>query len=79
MAVERSLLRPKRITVVDDVITKGATMLAATSRVQEEFAEAEVRGFALLRTMGLVGEIERIVDPCRGTIRRVGGEVLRDP
>jgi hypothetical protein len=79
MAVEGSLLHAKRITVVDDVITKGATLLAAASRLQEAFPAAEVRAFALLRTMGLVDEIEQIVDPCTGTNTLVRGEVIRDP
>lgn len=79
MAVERSLLRPRRITVVDDIVTKGATLLAAASRIQEAFPEAEVRAFALLRTMGLVEEIDKIVDPCTGTITLVRGEVVRAP
>lgn len=79
MAIESSLLRAKRITVVDDVITKGATLLAAASRVQEAFPDAEVRAFALLRTMGLVEEIDKIVDPCTGTITLVRGEAVRNP
>lgn len=53
MSVQRALVRPERITVVDDIVTKGATLLAAVSRVAEAFPEAEVRAFALLRTMGL--------------------------
>lgn len=79
MAVEGLLVRAKRITIVDDVITKGATLLAAASRVQEAFPEAEVRAFALLRTMGLVEEIDQIVDPCVGTITLVRGDSVRHP
>jgi hypothetical protein len=79
MKVEPALQRPGRITVVDDIVTKGATLLAAASRVQDAFPEAEVRAFALLRTMGLVVEVEKILDPCRGTITLVRGEVVRVP
>ncbi len=79
MAMESSLLSPRRITVVDDIVTKGATLLAAASRVQEAFPDAEVRAFALLRTMGLVEEIDKIVDPCKGTITLVRGEAVRTP
>ena len=67
------------ITVVDDIVTKGATLLAAASRVAEAFPGAEVRTFALLRTMGLVENVERIVDPCQGTISWTGVDVERDP
>jgi phosphoribosylpyrophosphate synthetase len=79
IAAEVGLVRGARIAVVDDVITKGATLLAAASRVQEAFPEAEVRAFALLRTMGLVEEVDKILDPCRGTITLVRGEVMRAP
>ena len=72
-------LRPSRITVIDDVVTKGATLLAAVSRVAEAYDGVEVRAFALLRTMELVSEIDRIVAPCKGTITRVAGDVRREP
>jgi hypothetical protein len=38
------------ITLVDDVITKGATLLAGACRLAEAFPRATVRAFALLRT-----------------------------
>lgn len=79
MAVERSLLSATRITVVDDIVTKGATLLAAASRIAEAFGSADVRAFALLRTMGLIHEIDRIVSPCSGTIYFQHGDVLREP
>jgi hypothetical protein len=79
MTVQRTLVRPERITVVDDIVTKGATLLAAVSRVAEAFPEAEVRAFALLRTMGLVENVDRIVDACQGTLLWDGSEVHRIP
>lgn len=68
MAADPALSRPSRVTVVDDIVTKGATLLAVASHVQRLFPEADVRAFALVRTMGLVPEVERIVDPCVGMI-----------
>lgn len=79
MAVQRTLVRPERITVVDDIVTKGATLLAAVTRVADAFPEAELRAFALLRTMGLVENVDRIVDACEGTISWDGSEVYRIP
>jgi len=74
------LAKPKRITVVDDVITKGATLLAAASHVATAFPGAEVRVLAMLRTMGLILEVERVLDPCVGTIRLTAwGETDREP
>src|SRR5262249_12122995 len=45
MTVESTLLRPAKITVVDDVVTKGNTLLAACSLLKAMFPEAEVRAF----------------------------------
>lgn len=79
MCVQRGLVAPTRITIVDDVLTKGATLIAASSRLVEAFPLADVRAFALVRTLGLQPEVERIIDPCVGTIRRVGDQAVRDP
>lgn len=80
LALDTVLARPSRIAVVDDVVTKGATLLAVASGVKELFPEADVRVFAMLRTMGLRPEVERILDPCVGTIRlQAWGETDRQP
>ena len=76
---EKPLLPHPKITVVDDFVTRGATLLAVASLVHDAFPESEVRAFALLRTMGLVPEIDTIVAPCSGWIRYVGGKLLREP
>jgi hypothetical protein len=77
MAVERGLESPPRITVVDDFVTKGRMLLAATSLIADAFPEAEVAAFALVRTRGLVDEIERIVDPVVGVITFEDGDARR--
>lgn len=69
IAVEVELLEnPSHIVVVDDVITKGAMLAACTGVLRDTYPEADVRGFALLRTMGLVPDVDKIFDPCVGTI-----------
>lgn len=67
------------LCLVDDVITKGATLLAAASRLREAYPNANIVAFALVRTMGFVDDIERIVEPCIGTITRNGEEAVREP
>ena len=80
MEVDSTLVDPRNITIIDDVVTKGATLLAAASLLANAFPDARVRAFALVRTMGLVPDIERIVEPVVG---RIGldawGEPIRDP
>lgn len=56
-------LAPGRVTLVDDVITQGSTALAAASLIADRFPECQVGVFALLRTRGLVDDIDQILDP----------------
>lgn len=66
-AVATSMFPPRRVTLVDDVVTRGATLLAATSRIREVFPQCEVRSFAVLRTLSKQ-EVDAILDPRCGTI-----------
>lgn len=61
-----------RVVVVDDVVTRGATLLAAISRIQELVPNTSVRGFAIVRTISEPDRFERMFAPCVGRI------VLRD-
>jgi hypothetical protein len=56
------------ITLVDDVLTMGRTSIAGASRLAEKFPNATIRIFALMRTMGLVSEIENILSVTVGTL-----------
>ncbi|HJS91229.1 MAG TPA: phosphoribosyltransferase [Steroidobacteraceae bacterium] len=68
-----------RLTLVDDVITRGRTLLAAAGRLRELFPSAEIRAFALLRTLGRTEPLERLLDPCEGEVRWVSGDARRIP
>ena len=76
---ERELPAVRRITIVDDVITKGSTLLGAASRLAEAYPEARLAAFALVRTKSRQPEVERIDDPCLGKIQRFGDEGERTP
>lgn len=67
------------VVLVDDVITRGRTLLAAAARVREALPAARIRAFALLRTMGRVAEVNQLLRPCRGEIRWSGGDARRIP
>jgi hypothetical protein len=69
----------KNILLIDDVITKGRTLAAAAIRIQEAFPRADVRAFALVRTMGFVLDIPRLFEPCRGVIHWNGEDAYRAP
>ncbi len=66
----RSLLPPAtRLVVVDDVVTQGRMLYACGVTLARVFPQAEVRCFSLVRTMGLVPDVDVVVPPCVGTLR----------
>lgn len=71
--------QPLRLTLVDDVITRGRTLLAAAGRLREAFPSAEIRAFAVLRTLGRDEPLSRLLDPCEGEVRWVAGDARRVP
>lgn len=85
--MEPAAVRPKRraaptrprVLLVDDVVTRGRTLLAAAARVREALPGWEVRGFALLRTLDRAERLGSIVDPCEGEVRWLGGDARRVP
>ena len=77
--IEHQTMTPEGILLIDDVVTKGRTLLAAASRMHEAFLRARIRAFALVRTLGLVSGVQRLLDPCRGEIRWKAGDAHRSP
>jgi len=78
-----SVIRPpgviRRIVLIDDVITKGRTLLAAAARMQAQFPHTDIRAFALIRTLGFQRQVEHLIEPCQGVIRWAGGDARREP
>jgi predicted amidophosphoribosyltransferase len=68
-----------QLTLVDDVITRGRTLLAAAGRVRDAFPGAEIRAFALLRTLSPDETLRQILAPCEGEVRWVSGDARRRP
>jgi hypothetical protein len=78
-AVECGVAAPERIILVDDVVTKGRTLLAAATRLREAFPACDIQAFALLRTLGLGQKVDRLLAPCVGEIRWRAGDAFRSP
>lgn len=78
MVVRPLLAAPSRIVVLDDVVTRGATLFAVATLLRRQYPGAEAGAFALVRTVSS-GEIERFRDPREGTIERLasGGTIRR--
>lgn len=70
--------RPTAITLVDDVVTRGATFVGLFPHLSAAFPEAVIRCFALVRTVS-GGEIERVRDPIEGKITFEAGVLRRRP
>jgi hypothetical protein len=78
-AIEAATQLPAQVVLVDDIVTKGRTLLAAATRLQEAFPASEIRAFAVLRTMGLVQGVDHLLEPCIGEIRWQAGDARRTP
>ena len=76
---ELELRKITRITIVDDVITRGATLLAAASILQHHFPEAVIRIFAVVRTKSYDPEVGSILDPVLGEVSLNGVDADRKP
>jgi hypothetical protein len=77
VVVEReSLLVPERLTIVDDVITRGSSFVGVFPKVAEAFPGIPISCFALMRTIS-EGDIDTILDPVRGVIKSEDGKRLR--
>ena len=79
MNVRELLFKPKEIVLVDDVITRGATVLGAVNKLAEVFPETKIRVFAVMRTISNSDEFSKIIDPCVGTVSLVGVDTFRSP
>jgi len=79
MRVHEILFEPKEIVLVDDVITRGATILGGVNRLAEAFPDAKIRGFAMMRTMSVPEKFSDVEAPCIGTITMYGENTSRDP
>lgn len=70
---------PRRIVLVDDVITKGRTLLAAAERLRGQLPHADIRAFAMVRTLGFLHRAERLLEPCEGFVHWGNGDARREP
>jgi predicted amidophosphoribosyltransferase len=79
-AVEGQLDAGVDFVLVDDIVTRGATLMAAATRLREAFPGARVRGFAAMRAMSKPEAFEAIRSPVQGTIFLAeSGECFRRP
>jgi len=79
LAVTSNVPPTPKILLVDDFVTKGRTLLAAAHVLSNAIPRIEIRAFAVVRTMGLVPDVEKTLWPIVGEIRLEHGDALREP
>jgi predicted amidophosphoribosyltransferase len=67
------------LLLIDDVVTRGRTLLAAALRLHEAFPRAHISAFALVRTRGFTDDLDGLLEPCVGRIGWRAGEAHRNP
>jgi len=68
------------IVIVDDVITRGAMLLGAASRLALILPGIRIRGFALVRTLSDPEQFRNMFAPCLGHVRLLeDGQTRRRP
>ena len=81
MAVQKLLSDSTDILLVDDIITRGSTLLGAASRLAEIFPESRVRAFAAMRAISTPSDFTKEYQPVMGliTYRAMIGDTMRHP
>jgi predicted amidophosphoribosyltransferase len=79
LGVQKMLSESKEFLLVDDIVTRGATILGAANKLIDTFPEAHIRAFAAMRTISPPDQFKAINEPCIGEITLRGGEAYRRP
>ncbi len=51
LSISPSLLRPRRVFLIDDFVTRGTTLLGAAARTHTDLPHVEIHAFALVRSI----------------------------
>jgi len=80
LIVQEILSEPNEILLVDDIVTRGSTLLGSANRLADVYPQARIRAFAAMRTISNPDDFNKVNDPCIGTIElRELGDTIRRP
>jgi len=81
LAVQGRLSQTDEVLLIDDIVTRGATLLGAANRLMDSFPNARIRAFAAMRAIGNPVEFVKEYDPQLGviTLRSSDGQTFRRP
>jgi hypothetical protein len=70
---------PNQITLVDDIVTRGAQIFGAAWRIWAARPDISVRAFAVIRTISEPNDFTAIRAPCTGVIEWRNEDCHREP
>lgn len=80
LTIQKDLEPVPEIVLVDDVVTRGDTMLGSANRLLESYPRTPIKGFAAIRTVSNPLEFTDVNQPVVGWITlRPDGHCLRRP
>lgn len=77
--VEAPLSLPTKVTLIDDVVTRGSQLFGAAWKIWCVRPDIEIRAFAVIRTMSAPEDFSVLADPCIGRIEWREEECWRRP
>lgn len=77
--IQTTLGEANELLLVDDVVTRGATMLGAANKLQDAFPRSRIRAFAAIRTISPPDVFYGVYKPCVGEIKLVNQDTFREP
>lgn len=69
----------EEILLIDDVVTRGATIVGAANKLHDAFPRAHIGAFAAMRAISSPGDFKNVYDPCEGKITLIDEETWREP
>ena len=80
LIVQGALSKPEEIVIIDDIVTRGATLLGCANRLADAFPECKIKAFVAMRTISNSGEFQSVYLPCIGNITlSTSGQTFRRP
>ena len=81
LAVQGNLGPTEDIVLVDDIVTRGHTIIGAANRLLQAYPSARIRAFAAMRTVSNWTDFANIFDPQIGLIeyREASDDCIRRP